>query len=182
MVASCRVKEINGAAPGTLTTVTTARFCTADNNNPGTNNPVPIPTTGFNRSFRKAFALAFAGTFTQINNVNIYTDGGDFGTGLTTLVGSYITNAGGAPLASYAIAKGQTGVNGSLLTYGSSTHGIKGSKSFFNYTSGAKKLVGSQILSAAGTTRWIPLQLTVASNAVQGVLTAETITWTYDEI
>lgn len=180
MVASCRVKEINGTT--TYTTVTTARFCTADNNNPGVGNPIPIPTTGYIRSYRKAFALAFAGTFTQINNVNIYTDGGDFGTGILTLVGSYKNNMGGVPLASYVISKGETGVNGSLLTYGSSSTGIYGSKSFFAYTSVAKKLVGSQVLAAAGTTRWLPLQLQVGSNAVQGVLTAETITWAYDEI
>lgn len=181
MVASVRVKEINGAAPGTFTTITTARFATMDSNNPGINNPIPIPTSGFNRSFRKAFALAFAGTFTQINNVNIYTDGGDFGTGLLTLVGSFKNNKG-FPLASYVIAPGQTGVNGSLLTYGSNLTGIYGSKSFFGYTSGAKKLVGSMVFTAAGTSRWLPLQLQVGSNAVQGVLTAETITWTYDEI
>lgn len=181
MVASVRVKEINGNAPGTFTTVTVARFAMMDSSNPGINNPIPIPTAGVVQSFRKAFCLSFAGTFTQINNVNIYTDGGDFGVGILTLMGSYKNNQG-IPLAAYVNAKGLIGVNGSLLTYGSNVTGIYGSKSFFSFTSAAKKLVGSNVFSAAGTTRWLPLQMQVGSNAVQGVLSAETITWTYDEI
>ena len=181
IVASVRVKEINGAAPGTFATITTARFATMDSNNPGISNPIPIPTTGYRHSYRKAFALAFAGTFTQINNVTIYTDGSDFGTGILTLAGSFKNNKG-FPLGSYVIAKGELGVNGSVLTYGSNLTGIYGSKSFFGYTSGAKKLIGSMVSAAAGTSRWLPLQLQVGSNAVQGVLSAETVTWTYDEI
>ena len=182
MVASARVKEINGAAPGTFATVTAARFATMDSNNPGISNPIPIPTTGFRRSYKKAFALAFAGTFTQINNVNIYTDGSDFGTGIDTLIGSNVAS-GCHALGSYRIALGQLGVDGSLLTYARHNGSvITAAGSFFGYTSGAKKLVGSQIFAAAGTTRFIALQLKVGSNAVQGVLSAETITWTYDEI
>lgn len=182
MVASVRVKEINGAAPGTFATITAARFATMDSNNPGINNPIPIPTTGFKRSYKKAFALAFAGTFTQINNINIYTDGADFGTGILTIIGSNVA-AGGHALGSYRIALGQLGADGSLLTYARQAGSIiTGVGSFFNYTSSAKKLIDSSNIVAAGTTRFVALQLKVGSNAVQGVLTPETITWTYDEI
>jgi len=182
IVASVRVKEINGAAPGTFATITTARFATMDSNNPGISNPIPIPTTGVRRAYKKAFALAFAGTFTQINNVTIYTDGTDFGTGILTLIGSNV-GAGCHVLGSYRAALGQLGVDGSLLTYARQAGSvITGTGSFFTYTSGAKKLVGSQIFAAAGTTRFVALQLKVGSNAVQGVLSSETITFTYDEI
>lgn len=181
-VASVRVKEINGAAPGTFATITTARFCTQDSNNPGTNNPIPIPTTGFRNSYRKAFILAFGGTFTQINNINIYTDGGDFGTGIKTYIGS-VNVAEGVFRGSYAIAKGQVGVAGSAMSYGSASTKIYGSSGFFGYTSGAKKLVQSANISAVGTMlRWVPLQLAVGSNASQGALSAETITFSFDEI
>jgi hypothetical protein len=58
MAASVKVRELNGTSPGTSSIADTARFCTADNNNPGTNYPLVKPDTGqTNRSFWKTFFL-----------------------------------------------------------------------------------------------------------------------------
>lgn len=175
MAATADVQECNGADTGTWTTVTNARFCTKDVYNPGTTFPVPIPSDGPNYSYWKSHCLSFGGSFTQITNIKIYTDGTDFGTGITTNVGNE-TIAEGA----YVQATGTEGETGTEMVTGHS--GITGKTGFFTFDVDSKKDVDAGPIEAPGRCKHIVLQLDVASSATQGVLSPETITWVYDEI
>ena len=85
MPATAVVRELNGPGP-TPTTITAARFKTADDPVVDFNDPIPVPAAGTNRSFWKSHELRFTGTFSEITNVRIFSDGGGF-IGVTTFVG-----------------------------------------------------------------------------------------------
>ena len=86
------------------------RFKTADDAVIDANNPIPIPAGGDNRSFWKhIFLQATGGTFTQIDNVQFYTDGTGFGTGITVQIGNETPTKNSGSTAGYDQATGTVG-------------------------------------------------------------------------
>jgi len=174
MAASVDVQEANGAAPGAWNIVTAARFCTTDSYNPGTSNPIPIPAAGTKRSYWKHHAPWFSGSFSQITNVRIYSDGAMFSSGAQAYIGvETLTEA------QYTQASGAIGDDGAEMVV---SHPAIGSKQLFNtFTSGSPKVVDSGPITS-GRCKAVILQLDIDSLATAGTLSAETISWRYDEV
>lgn len=161
------------------------RFKTADDSVIDANNPIPIPTSGTNRSFWKhIFLKATGGTFTQIDNVKFFTDGTGFPTGITVDVGTETPTKNSGSTAGYDQATGTVGTNGDELT----THAnITAKTDVFLATSGSPKTVtiseaGAIINLSGETTNYIVCQMNVADTASPGDLADETWTFQYDEI
>ena len=161
------------------------RFKTADDSVIDANNPIPIPTSGTNRSFWKSiFLQATGGTFTQIDNVKFFTDGTGFPTGITVFVGDETPTKNSGSTAGYDQATGTVGTNGNELT----THSFITAKTdAFSFTSGSPKTVtiseAGAIINASGeTTNYVVAQMDVADTASPGDLADETWTFQYDEI
>jgi hypothetical protein len=166
MAATISVKQCNSTGP-TATTITNVRFNTDDTVNPGTTNPMVKPSAGTNRSYTKTVYLNAdttpAGT---INNVKIYSDGTIGWTGCTLYVGASAT---------YTQATGTPGTTGNDSTVATAL--------FSNYTSGAPKQITGTITnpSTGKITDYVVMQVDLSTSAVAGTLSAETITWQYDE-
>ena len=161
------------------------RFKTQDDSTIDANNPIPIPSSGTNRSFWKhIFLKATGGTFTQIDNVKFFTDGTGFGTGITTFVGDETPTKNSGSTAGYDQATGSVGSDGDELT----THtNITAKTDAFTFTSGSPKTVSiseaGNIIDASGeTTNYVIGQMDVADTASPGDLADETWTFQYDEI
>jgi hypothetical protein len=161
------VKEVNGGATPVATTVTNVRFCTADDYNPGTDNPMVKPAAGSNYSYKKTLYLnADTSPSSVINNIKFYCDGTIGWTGVTVEVAaadSY-TEPAGTP--------GTTGNDASLDT------------NITTYTSGSPlSLTGSISNPDTGkVSQYLELQAVVSTDAVAGALAAETVTFRYDEV
>jgi hypothetical protein len=71
------IYEINGASPGTKTSLAgkVARICSADLAEPGLNNPCKVPSSGANYGFRKTHCLGISGDFNQARDIYIHGDG-----------------------------------------------------------------------------------------------------------
>lgn len=175
MAATASVQEGNEASVS-WTTITAGKFCTSDNNNPGDSYPIPIPTAGTKRSYWKSHCLYFTGTYTEISNIRIHTDGGGFGTGITCYVGDETLAAG-----SYEQATGTEGDTGDEIV--ASHSGITAKTDLFSYTSASKKTVDTGSYTGTGDrSKHVVLQLDVASTATAGDLAQEQIVWSYDEV
>jgi len=163
MVATVQIIEKNGAG-GTPTDKTsgTVRFKNADDANVDNNNPMVIPPSGSDWSFEKWLRLnVTVAPAVQISNLKFYMDGANnFGTGVSLwakAVAAYATPAEGTGSAGYADA--------------------------FGYTSGAPLSLGAGPYTGTGEKGdHAVLLMEVASTATQGSLTAETATFSYDEI
>ena len=174
MAATAAVEELNGAPTGTPATVTNVRFCTTDDDDPVATYPIPIPDAAQNYSYWKSLRLKFTGTYTQVTNVNIYSDGTGFGTGITVYIGDETG-------VTYEQATGTPGTTGDELV---ATHtGITAETDLFSFTSGSQMTVDATTISGdPGYAKEVVLQMKVESTATAGTLAAETITWQYDEI
>ena len=190
MVADVVVKEAYGAGP-TEETITTARFCTTDNYNPVSTYPCVVPTSGFNYSYWKHFCIDFSGTFSEISNIRIYSDGTinwALGTGGDVLIGKRDTGDSGCPPASYEQAAGTIGVTGYSIMDGTYGHDryvgqTPGVADIQDYTAGGTQLLlDSTVYDAAGTSYYAVMQVKIADDATQGTKAAETVTFLYDEI
>lgn len=161
MAATMLVREKNGAGEtATDKTSGTIRMKNADDATVDTNNRMVVPTSGSDFSFEKWLRLNVAGTFTDIQNLNFYTDGtSGFGTGVNLwvkAVASFATPAEATATAGYTDA--------------------------FTYTSGSPLSLGAgPYTSAADIGSYLVAMLEVQSTASQGSLTAETMTFSYDE-
>jgi len=157
------------------------RFKQADDATIDSSDPVPIPAAGTNYSYWKHVYLYCAtAPDTQVNNVKLYTDGGGFGTGITTYVGDEMPTKNSGSDAGYEVAD-------SAVTMVSNHTGISAQTDLFSYTSGSSKTISisetSSIIDAIGeTTNYVVLQVVVVSTASVGDKTDETITYVYDEI
>jgi hypothetical protein len=167
MAATVDIYERNGTgviASSTAKTAGTIRFKNADNNAVDSNNPMVIPTSGSDWSFEKWLSLRITGTkpADNISNLRFYTDGTiGFGTGITVWARS--ATAFSAP----AEPTTSTG----LTTAGAFTSGSPLSLAGGPW-SGTSTFVGSSVV----------LSMEVTSAATVGALTAETVTWAYDEV
>lgn len=189
MAATVDVQEGNGSSVS-WTTVTAPRYCTADNNNPGTANPCVVPSAGSYYSYWKTHSLALSGSFTKINNIKWYTDGTiawDLGTGGKVVVGVRDTGDNGCPVASYDQATGTGGTTGDYMDDGTNGHTYYKDQTatpadVTDYTSGSVLSVDSTDYTSAGTTKAVVTQVKLATDATQGAKSAETFTFRYDEI
>jgi hypothetical protein len=167
MPASVDIKEWNGptASPTkTVKTGGTVRFKNADDPNVDLNNPMVIPTTGIDWSYRKWLRLAIGATGPnqQISNIVCYSDGANnMGTGTQVKAKANATYDGpseAAPDGTFA--------------------------DFFTYTSAAPLSLGAGPFSGTNTDigNFVILQFGVDSTASPGITPSETITFQYDEI
>jgi len=166
------------------------RFKTNDNATIDAIDPIPIPATGSNFSyFKQIYIEVTAGTFTQINNVQFYTDGSNFGTGITTSIADQLPAHTSVSDAGYEVATGTPGTTGDEMI---TVHaGITTETDAFSFTSactfapGDSTAIGEagNIINAIGesTNYWV-VQMEVASTASPGDLADETWTFQYDEI
>src|SRR3990167_6922290 len=167
MAATVVVKQLVGASPGSATTITNLRINTDDTVNPGTTNPLVKPAAGTNYSFIKTVYLNADTTPSgTINNCYIYSDGTIGWTGVTLFAGSNGT---------YHEAEGTVGTTAAISTV--ATANVE------SWTSGAKKqLTGTLANPSTGRiTDFVVFQSRVSTSAVAGTLTAETMTFQYDE-
>ncbi len=163
MVATVTIIEKNGAGgTGTDKTSGTIRFKNADNATVDNNNPMVIPGSGSDWSFEKWLRLnVTVAPSTQLTNLKCYLDGANtFGTGVSLwakAVASYATPAEGTASTGYADA--------------------------FSYTAGSPLSLGAGPFTGTGEKGdHVVLLMQVASTATQGSLSAETLTFSYDEI
>lgn len=178
MPASVLIKRITGAAGGpTLTDVTsgTSRLSLADSPTPGTGNPLLIPSSGTNFSFWGVLALyAESAPAGIIDTVKLYLDGANgFGTGVGLKIGEATT---------YVQATGSA-TSGLELTVGNYATLTGAPADAFGYTAASPLAVTGSISNpdTGKITNYLALQLSVASTAAPGVISAETITMTYNE-
>lgn len=165
MVATVLINEKNGAGEtATDKTSGTVRFKNADDATVDTNDKMVIPTSGSDWSYEKYLRLEITvAPDNQIENVQAYSDGtSGFGTGVNTwykVVGSYTQPA--------------------EMT--SST----GFTDFFTSSSGSPiDMDGNNagpFSSTGDIADYLVMGLEVQSTATQGTLTAETLTFSYDE-
>jgi hypothetical protein len=176
MAATVDVRELNGSGP-TPSVVTAAKFCTADNNNPGTSNPIPIVAATTKYSYWKSHELYFTGSFTSITNIDIYCDGDMFDTGCEVYIGDTTLASG-----SYEQATGTPGDTGNEMV--ANHTGISARTNLETYTSGSRKTVDAGPITSAGTSsKHVVLQCEVdGDTASPGEKGPETITWQYDEV
>lgn len=168
MSATIQIHEMSALASGTDKTSGTVRFKDADNATVDTGNPLAIPSSGSIYSYTKKLrAYMSAPPNTQISNLRWYSDGSSgFGTGIgvvarnigTTWADNYKTEmSGGSDLFGYTSA---SPLDGDAVDAG--------------------PFVPADDDSYIGDL--IELQMSVASTATSGTLTAETLTLAYDEI
>jgi len=160
MAATVIVNQKNGAGEtATNKTSATVRFKNADSASVDSNNKMVVPVSGSDFSFDIWLRVNATGTFTSIENVRFYTDGGGYGTGVLLWAKTQ---------ASYATpveATANTGYN-----------------SAFGYTSGSSLVVGAGPFTATGDLgNYLVLMMEVQSTATQGALTPETLTISFDE-
>lgn len=151
------------------------RLKTEDDHTIDTNNPIPIPSSGSKYSYWKSITLwANTSPTGTIDNIKLYTDGGGFGTGITTYVGDQTT-------ATYDEASGTPGDTGDEMV---TTHTqISSRTDVFSYTSGDPKSVSGSIdnPNTGRVSNYVVIQMRVQSTASPGDLTNETFTFRYDE-
>lgn len=163
MVATVQIIEKNGAGgTGTNKTSGTITFCNADTPTPGAANPLVIPATGTEYSYEKWTRLnVTVAPDTNLSNLKFYTDGASgFGAGVglyAKAVATYATPAEATATAGYANA--------------------------FTYTSGSALNLGTATVTGTGEKgSHCVMMMTVGTTAGPGQLTAETVTYAYDEI
>lgn len=181
MAATVVINEWNGNSTKTDKTSSTVRFKSADNATVDTNNPLSIPAAGQTYSYEKWLRMAITGTppSQRVNNLKFYTDGGngfDSGSGFVKLWAEV--------QASGAFRSTAPAVTSSAIPLGGS--GSKTMTNSFVYTAnGALSLsTAAETFSGSGVDigGFVVLVLEVEPSATQGTLTAETGTFSYDEI
>ena len=159
------------------------RFKTADNNTVDSIDEIPIPSSGTNRSYWKhVYLKVVGGIFSRISNIKFYTNGTNYGSGITINVG----NETPAKDSGYVIANGTRGTTGDEMV--ASHGGISGKTEIFgNYTSGSPKSIsisesGSLIDSVNETTDYLVFQMDIDNTVTKTDLSNKTWTIQYDEV
>lgn len=185
MVATYDVVLLNGAVL-TETVITNGRFRTDDANTADLTNPCLIDSVK-RRSYWKAFALKFGGTFSQISNIRIYSNGDiNWTLGATgkLKLGNRDTGDIGVPDGSYVQATGTPGVTGNDFESSHAYFSGQTTKSvnMNSITSAGPKVVDSSNYTVAGRSKHAVLQLEVDTDATQGLMATKTLTFLVDEI
>lgn len=173
MAADTQFAVFHGAAPGVPTDVTnqTIRFKRADDDGIDASSPVPVPSSGFNYSWRKNCKLRVddlgSGPDNVISNLRFYSEGQSFGTDKALLV---------AVAAAYTQASAAD-----------ESAAIAGAVDVDSYTSAAPLVVnGGTVFSAAevgdGSQNFVVLQARLGPAAGGGnVAEAKGLVYRYDE-
>ncbi len=186
MAATVNIYELNGASPGAETSKTggTVRFKNADDAVVDLNDPLIVPGAGQEYSYEKWLRARIddAGGFTQIDNLRAYSDGNnDFGTGVKAwyaVDGTYQAPVIPDESQDPPMFNGPgTGSPGDVMA------------DLFGATSGAPidmDAINTGPFTDGSPMEWIGdflvLVMEVETTASNGVLTAETLTFAYDEI
>lgn len=169
MAATVEVIVFNGAgATETIITSATVRMKRADNNALDELNPVPIPTAGFNFSFRKNFRIRIdVSPDNNIQNLRFFSDGASLGTGREILFlqsASYVQGSGADESAAISAVNVDT------------------------HTSGSPKVInGGTVISnpatGFGTQDFVQLQMQLSSSALVGdPVAAKGLIYRFDEV
>lgn len=162
MASDVQIREMTDQSAGVDKTSGTVRFKSADNTTVDTNDRISIPGSGSSLSYTKQLRFYFnTAPSVDIQNLRAYSDGtNSFGTGVG--VNYDTTNAFGAnyvtTLVGTDLFTSNSGSPVDLDTTNAGPHTGTGYKGDF-----------------------LRMQLTVASTATPGQLTAETLTFAYDE-
>ena len=168
MAATTQIHVFHGAG-GTATDITSTeiRFKRADNDTVDALNPVPIPTSGTNYSWRKSTKLRMVtDPANQISNLRFFSSGTALGTGIV-----------------HRLLQSVSYVQGSSSDEATSI----GGNDSVNYTSAAPLSVNSGVVLTApaapsyGTQDYLVQQMAVDSTAAAGTSGVRTYSLRYDE-
>lgn len=168
MAATMEIHEMSGADAGTDKTSGTIRFKDADDATVDTNNPLVVPAEGTTYSYTKKLrAYLQDAPTTQVSNLRWYSDGtSGFGTGVAVTVKNIGTTFG----TQYKTA----------MTEGADLFGKTSAAPLDGDGTDTGPFVPADVDTYVGDI--IELQMSVASTASHGALSAETLTFAYDEI
>jgi len=168
MAATIQIHEMSALATGGDKTSGTVRFKAADDANVDANNPLQVPGAGTDYSYTKKLRPYMeAPPDTQVSNLRWYSDGANgFGTG----IGVDAKNIGTTWAANYD----------SAMSGGSDLFGYDAGSPLDGDGTDTGPFVPADDNSYIGDL--IELQMSVASTASNGSLSAETLTLAYDEI
>lgn len=163
MAATVQIHEMTALSTGVDKTSGTVRFKTANETSVDTSNRLQVPAAGTNYSYTKQLRFYFStGPSVDIQNLRAYTDGSNtFGTG----IGVQYDNQGNTFSANV-----NTNISGTDL-----------------FTKNSGSPIDLDVTNTGPHTGTgykgdlLRLQMTVASTASPGTLTAETLTFAYDE-
>jgi hypothetical protein len=190
-VATVDVRQLTGAGP-TATAVTTPRLSTSDSAAPGTANPIPILADGLSYSYWMSLQLTITAMndATLLNNHKFYSDGTigwALGTGGKFVIGLRDSGDNGCPAASYDQATGTEGETGDDMEDDDDGHAYYKSQDpetglVSAYSSAAKLTVDSGDHEEAEAFKHVVVQLVCDDDATRGALSAETLTFEWDEV
>lgn len=177
MAATVQIRELNGAGEtATDKTSGTIRFKLADNATVDLNNPLPVPTSQTTYSYEKWLRMyVSAGTYTQISNLRMATDGSSgYGTGIKLWA---------LPIGVYATPVIPN------VAQDPPQHSATPFVDAFTYTTGSPldiDTINTGPFDSTGVPKnigdYVMLVMEVEVGAAQGVKSAETLSWIWDEI
>ena len=163
MPATVSIHSYHGAAGATEAAVTAIRFKKADNDTADTNNRMPIPAAGTEYSYIKHLSLyADTSPAALIDTLKLYGDGA-----LPTGVQMYVVDA--------TYTNPVANADAALGTW---------SNNYAGYTSAAPLSIAGSIANPTTgkiQTNYAKMQMGVISTAAAGIMTAETLTFSYLE-
>jgi hypothetical protein len=150
---------------------------------------MPIPGAGNNYSYWGQFYMEMTARpgSEVVNNMKYYTDGGDYGTGITLYVGDEDPVRTSALTTGYDLATGTPGTTGDRMDSGANKHtDLTARTDAFSYVTGTPRSLtigesGNALDLVGETCNYLVMQLDVDSTASSGTKTAETQTGRYDE-
>jgi len=177
MTATVNWQVYTGAPTGSAATQTGIRLKSADDDDTSTIlYPVRIPDAGTNYSYVVSSKVNVSvAPDTSITNMQLYTDGTGFGTGITVNIGDQYPST-------YVQATGTSGSTGTIVTtvY---TGVVTSVTDLFSYTSGSPLTLTMLANSGTGDyTNFICIQAYVGTTATKGAKPAENITLQHDEV
>lgn len=196
MVATVSIMVDYGGSDGTpqiqdtINNTPSIRFKTLDDNDMSSNGKlsgtIEVPSSGTNSSFWKHIYLkVVSGTFTRIENIKFYTDGSNFGSGITTYIGNDLPIHNSGTSSGYIKATGTNNISGDDMLNHSS---INTKTDVFTFTSTTPKNItvsedGGVINSVGESTDYLVAQMDIASNvSLKGDLTDRTWYFIFDEL
>jgi len=168
MVATVAIREWSGTTGTPVETTKSAaipvRFKNAGDSAVDLNNPLVVPPTGTDWSYEKWVRLQATGTFTQISNLQAYTDGAN---GLGTGVNIWYRTTG-----TFVAPAEETSTAGLTQLFTKTTA-----------TPIDMDLTNTGPFTATGDIGdFLVMAMQVQSTAINGVTPSETLTFSYDEI
>lgn len=138
-------------------------------------------TTSFSR-WKQIFLKCTGAPSTQVDNVKLYSDGSNFGAGITLNVADANPVHTSVATTGYDVSD----TNDQDMSSGGHTD-VTTVTDMFTFTSGAPRTctigeAGAIINATNETTNYVVLQLKTTASASPGNLADETLTWQYDEI